>query len=65
MIHLRHIRASQLCTRGARAWFEGHGLSWNDFLTNGIEPAVLIQLDDALANRVIATAMKEADDGRQ
>ena len=64
-VHIRHIRATRLCTKGARAWFEQHGLSWDDFLDNGITFERLEALDDALANRVMATARKEFEDGRK
>lgn len=62
-VYLRHVRAASLCARGSRAWFEHHGLSWNNFLTQGIAASELRALDDALANRVIEAAEKEARDG--
>jgi hypothetical protein len=64
MIKLRHIREAEICTRGARLWFNSHGLSWNNFLTKGIEVEVIEKFDDALANRVIEVARKEKPDGR-
>ncbi len=41
-----------------------HGLSWNDFLTNGIEVEVIEKFEDGIANRVIEIARKENPDGR-
>ncbi len=62
---MRHIRAAELCSGGARRWFESHGLNWSDFLTSGVEEDVLVALKDSLADRVIAVARKEPSDGRQ
>lgn len=45
--------------KGARPWFASHGLSWSDFLANGIHADRLRVLNDALADRVIAAAEKE------
>lgn len=63
-IHMRHIRAANLCSGGARRWFESHDLSWSDFLSNGIPVEVVEPLNDGIANRVIDIARKEQTDGR-
>lgn len=56
IIRVEHIRGSKLCMGGAREWFESHGLSWNDFLENGLPKETLVALNDPLADRVIAFA---------
>jgi len=43
---------------GARDWFESHGLSWTDFLENGLPTDQIRALNDPLGNRVIAFAEK-------
>ena len=64
IVRIQHIRAAKLCTKGARRWFESHGLSWSDFLTNGKSADELDALGDALAFRVTAIAREEASNGR-
>lgn len=65
IVYNRHIRAADLCSRGARKWFDSHGLDWSDFLTNGIDEEILLGLNDGLANRVIDVARRESADGRK
>ena len=64
-VHMRHIRAADLCSGGARRWFDSHGLDWSDFLTNGVEEDVLVALNDSLADRVVEVARKGQSDGRR
>jgi hypothetical protein len=63
MIHMRHIRAANLCSRGGRAWFERHGLSWTAFLSAGLPAEVLRQTGDGLALKVVEAAVKERTGG--
>lgn len=58
LVTIADIRAAKLCLRGGRRWAERYGLSWNDCISNGVPARQLIQLNDALANRVIAAARK-------
>lgn len=54
-----------LCRRGARAWFERYGLSWDEFRTVGIDADVLRATGDAFALAVVAHAENmEAARGR-
>lgn len=64
-IYMRHIRAACLCSRGARAWFTRHRLSWADFLMDGCAAERLIATGDPLAMRAVNEARKEAEDGRR
>ena len=60
-----HVRKAKLCMGGARNWFDSHGLSWSDFLANGISADRLDALDDALADKVSAIAREEFANGRE
>lgn len=62
-VYPRHIRKAALCTRGARAWFKKQGLSWSDFVTNGITDDALTATGDPLALRAANVARKEAENG--
>ena len=53
---VQDLRAARLCFQGSRPWLARHGLSWQDFLANGIEAETLEATGDALALRVIAQA---------
>lgn len=56
VIRIEHVRAAGFCVRGARTWFEGHNLSFSDFLRDGADEAVLLATGDALAARVVERA---------
>lgn len=62
--YVRHVRSAKLCMGGARRWFAAHGLSWADFLKQGIPSSILGQWGDPLADRVIEQASREAESGR-
>ena len=64
VVHIHHVRAAKLCMSGARRWFESHGFSWVDFLTNGKSADELEATGDALALRVTAIARGESASGR-
>lgn len=56
IVTVQDLRAARLCFQGSRPWLTRHGLSWQEFLANGIEAEVLQATGDALAIRVIAQA---------
>ena len=56
IVTVQDLRAARLCFQGSRPWLARHGLSWRDFLANGIEAETLEAIGDALALRVIAQA---------
>lgn len=60
-VHIRHVRAARLCTKGGREWFARYNLSWSDFLKNGIDIETLEATGDPLAARAIAKAREEAN----
>lgn len=52
-ITMTDIRKAGHCVRGARQWFEGHGIDVKDVVKNGITVERLRALDDGLAEQVI------------
>jgi hypothetical protein len=56
IVTVQDLRAARLCFQGSRPWLARHGLSWQEFLANGIEAEALEATGDALAKRVIAQA---------
>lgn len=59
IVTIAHIRESKLCTKGTRQFFERYGLSWTDFLENGIEAEKLAATGDPLTRKVIECAERE------
>lgn len=62
MVHMRHLREANFCSRGARMWFSQRGLDYNTFLKEGLPVETLEATGDALAMRVCALAREEAED---
>lgn len=58
---VRHIRAAQFCSRGARQWFARHGLDFNEFITKGYPVEVIENTGDALGKQVAALARLDAE----
>ncbi len=58
IITINDVRAAGHCVRGARDWFERHGLDFRDFLKSGISEEAFLASGDALAARVVE--MKKA-----
>lgn len=56
IVQHRHMRELGYCNRGAREFFARHGLSWAEFLQQGIEADKLRATGDAMAARVIEHA---------
>lgn len=63
-VYVRHIRAAKICMKGSRMWFERHGYSWNDFLTNGIAVEIVEATGCPIAARAVAEVYREAERGR-
>ena len=64
MVRISHLRKAELCSSGARRWFNSYGFSWNDFLQNGKSADELEATGDPLALKVVAIAREEAANGR-
>lgn len=63
---VRHVHMRELgyCNRGAREWFARHGLSWSEFVAQGVDAEKLRATGDAMALRVVEHA-ERASDGQQ
>jgi hypothetical protein len=59
-VYMRHIRIAKQCGRGAQEWFNANNLDWRDFVKNGIDAQVLIDLGDPIAIRPVLAAQTEA-----
>lgn len=59
IVRMRHIRGAKMCSRGARGFFERHGLDWSKFLEEGIPGSELEATGDALAFQVVEFARGE------
>ena len=60
-----YLGRSGFCAQGSRQWFSAHGLSWADFVANGISAAVLAATGDPMAIHLIEhTKVVEAGHGR-
>ncbi|WLJ71138.1 hypothetical protein [Sphingomonas phage Carli] len=60
MAYPRHIRASLICTRGARGWFKAQGWSWSEFIVNGRPADDFRATGDPFAIQVAEAAEQEA-----
>lgn len=60
IIRMPDLRAAFMCSRGARKFFELHGLDWCDFLKNGIPASKLLATGDQMAKQLV-----EVTRGRQ
>lgn len=58
--YARHLRQDHLCMGGSRDFFKHHGLSWMDFLENGILADDLAATGNAMAIKVAENAYAEA-----
>ena len=52
IITIADIRLAGHCTRGARRWFDAHGLDFRRFMREGIDAAEFVEKGDDLARRV-------------
>lgn len=56
LVKMEHIRAARMCSRGARTFFERHGLDWQKFLKDGLPAETLAATGDAMALQVVEVA---------
>lgn len=60
MVTVAHLRAADLCSRGARQWFSRHGLDYQAFITKGVPIEAIEATGDALGALVASKARAEA-----
>lgn len=63
-IEFRDVAATGLCVRGARRFFDAHGLDFKAFVRDGIDESELEGIDDANKDRVVSAARRRLEDGR-
>lgn len=56
IVTMRDIRAAKMCSRGARKFFERHGLDWSAFVKQGVPAEKLAATGDAMALQVVEVA---------
>lgn len=57
------LAAMKFCNRGARQFFERHGLNWQEFITNGIDSSRVEAIDDEMMRQVVAHAHRREQEG--
>lgn len=62
VITIDDVRKAGHCTRGAKDWFDRHGLDFRRFLKAGIDEEEFLAAGDALAELVVA-AKRERERG--
>lgn len=67
LVTIDDIRRAGHCPRGAKAWFEAHGLDFRTFVKpvergGGLPASVLLATGDALAEQVVRRK-REREDG--
>jgi len=55
LIH-RDISELRYCNKGARQFFERHGLDWSLFISEGIDLSVFEQMDDEMVRAAVTHA---------
>lgn len=61
IVTIKHLRDAGMCAREPRKWFAKQGLSWSDFITDGLPESVLVATGDALAMKVVEIARNDPD----
>lgn len=56
IVTMQDIRAAGMCRRGTKAFFDRHGLDWDEFRRGGVPAEVLEATGDAMAIRVAEVA---------
>lgn len=64
LVTIAHVRAAGLCVHGTRTWFARQGLDFRAFLARGLPASVLLATGDAMAQRVVEVACRDAEEPR-
>ena len=56
-VTLADMDSCKLCRKGTRSWFTRHGLSWSEFVKNGLPAEAFLATGDGLARQVVEAAM--------
>lgn len=60
MVKMAHLRQAKMCSKGARRFFERHGLDFAQFLAAGLDSGLIRATGDAMAIKVAEVAEAEA-----
>lgn len=52
-ITIKDVRSCNMCSKGARLFFEQHNLDWIDFLKNGVPISVIEETNDEMAMEIV------------
>ena len=55
-VSMQTLRQARMCSRGARAFFQRHGLDWDTFLREGVPARALADTGDAMALQAVEVA---------
>ena len=64
LVTIAHVRAAGLCVHGTRTWFARQGLDFRAFLARGLPASILLATGDAMAQRVVEVARRDAEEPR-
>lgn len=60
LVKMAHVRQAKMCSKGARRFFERHGLDFAQFLATGLDSSLIRGTGDAMAIKVAEVAEAEA-----
>ena len=60
IITTKHLQPVAYCARGARRWFEEHGLDWSKFVFEGYPEEVILATGDPMAIKLVEQARLDA-----
>jgi len=66
LVFVSDSQALRCCNKGVRLFFSQNGLSYSDFVHNGIDEQLLLDTNDAMARKVVEYArVRRGQDGRR
>lgn len=57
-VTMQHAKILTYCSKGMKIWAEEHGLNYINFIKNGLDESVFLEIGDTLALRVVDLARK-------
>ena len=58
-VHVRHLKESGYCDRGARVWFARYKLDFNSFCFEGLPISIVDKIGDPFSKKVTQIARDE------
>jgi hypothetical protein len=58
-IKYKHIKELGYCNRGTRQWLESRGVTWSDFLQDGLPDAE--EIEDGMVKKLVEFVRQEED----